>query len=85
MSFLDYVCIGSVPTHRILYIRIRYTIKSSAYIGSLVQHRNSIHDMAYLLMSLNHIESYLMGKIQDQSVSTYVPDSQSMLTLATGF
>ncbi len=39
--------------------------------------------MAYLLMSLNLIESYLMGKIQDQSVSTYVLDSLSVLTLVT--
>jgi hypothetical protein len=32
----------------------------------------------------NLIESYLMGKIQDHSVSTYVLDSLSVLTLATG-
>jgi hypothetical protein len=32
----------------------------------------------------NLIKSYLMGKIQDQSVSTYVLDSLSVLTLATG-
>ncbi len=32
----------------------------------------------------NLIESSLMGKIQDQSVSTYVLDSLSVLTLATG-
>ncbi len=30
------------------------------------------------------IESSLMGKIQDQSVSTYVLDSLSVFTLATG-
>ncbi len=30
------------------------------------------------------IESSLMGKIQDQSVTTYVFDSLSVLTLATG-
>jgi hypothetical protein len=33
---------------------------------------------------LNLIESSLMGKIQDLSVSTYVFDSLSVLTLATG-
>jgi hypothetical protein len=32
----------------------------------------------------NLVESSLMGKIQDQSVSTYVLDSLSVLTLATG-
>jgi hypothetical protein len=32
----------------------------------------------------NLIESSLMGKIQDQSVSTYVVDSVSVITLATG-
>ncbi len=32
----------------------------------------------------NLIESSLMGKIQDQSVSTYVLESLSVLTLATG-
>ncbi len=32
----------------------------------------------------NLIKSSLMGKIQDQSVSTYVLDSLSVLTLATG-
>jgi hypothetical protein len=32
----------------------------------------------------NLIESSLMGKIQDLSVSTYVLDSLSVLTLATG-
>jgi hypothetical protein len=52
-------------------------------VGSLVQHRNPIYDTAYPLMSLNCIESALMGKIQDQSVSTYVLDSLSALTLAT--
>jgi hypothetical protein len=31
----------------------------------------------------NLIESSLMGKIQDQSVSTYILDSLSVLTLAT--
>jgi hypothetical protein len=33
---------------------------------------------------LNLIKSSLMGKIQDQSVSTYVLDSLYVLTLATG-
>ena len=32
----------------------------------------------------NLIESSLMGKIQNQSVSTYALDSLSVLTLATG-
>jgi hypothetical protein len=32
----------------------------------------------------NLIKSSLMSKIQDQSVSTYVLDSLSVLTLATG-
>ncbi len=32
----------------------------------------------------NLIESSLMGKIQDQSVSTYILDSLSVFTLATG-
>ena len=32
----------------------------------------------------NLIESSLMGKIQDQSVSTYILNSLSVLTLATG-
>ncbi len=47
-------------------------------------------ELAYLWRNLvrnivpNLIESYLMGKIQDQSVSTYVLDSLSVYTLATG-
>jgi hypothetical protein len=32
----------------------------------------------------NLIKSFLMGKIQDQSVSTYILDSLSVFTLATG-
>jgi hypothetical protein len=32
----------------------------------------------------NLIESSLMGKIQDQSVSTYILNSLSVITLATG-
>jgi hypothetical protein len=35
-------------------------------------------------MMPNLVKSSLMGKIQDQSVSTYVLDSLSVLTLATG-
>jgi hypothetical protein len=31
----------------------------------------------------NLIKSFLMGKVQDQSVSTYALDSLSVLTLAT--
>ncbi len=52
-------------------------------IGSLVQRRNSMYDTAYPLMSSNLIKSFLMGKIQDQSVSNYTFDSLSVLTLAT--
>jgi hypothetical protein len=52
-------------------------------VGSLVQYKNPMHDVAYLLPSSNLIESNLMGKIQDQSVSTYIVDSLSALTLAT--
>ncbi len=46
--------------------------------------------MAYLCKNLvwdivlNLIESSLISKIQDQSVSTYVLDSLSVLTQATG-
>jgi hypothetical protein len=32
----------------------------------------------------NLIKTFLMGKIQDHSVSTYILDSLSVLTLATG-
>jgi hypothetical protein len=45
--------------------------------------------LAYLRRNLvynivpNLIRSSLMGKIQDQSVSTYILDSLSVLTLAT--
>ena len=42
-------------------------------------HRNPVWDIVP-----NLIKSSLMGKIQDQSVSTYVLDSLSVLTLATG-
>ncbi len=49
----------------------------------LVEHRNPVCDIAQLMI-LNFVKSSLMGKIQDQSVSTYVLDSLSELTLATG-
>ncbi len=42
-------------------------------------HRNPVRDIVP-----NLIESSLMGKIQDQPVSTYVLNSLSVLTLATG-
>ena len=45
--------------------------------------RNPVCDMVPNLIQ-NLIESSLMGKIQDQSVSTYVLDSLSVFTLATG-
>ncbi len=64
-------------------IAMDFQIFSPMRVGSLVQHRNPIYNVAYLLTSLNLIESYLMGKIQDQSVRTYVLDSLSVLTLAT--
>jgi hypothetical protein len=57
---------------------------SPMWVGSLVQCRDPIYDVAYSLMSSDLIESYLMGKIQDLSVNTYVLDSLSVLTLATG-
>jgi hypothetical protein len=41
--------------------------------------RNPVCDIV-----LNLIESSLMGKIQDQSVGTFVLNSLSVLTLATG-
>ncbi len=61
-----------------------FQIFSPTHVGSFVQLRNPIYNVAYLLMFLNLIESYLMGRIQDQSVSTYLFDSLSVLTLATG-
>jgi hypothetical protein len=76
------LCIECVPTCIILYIRIWYTFRISACYGSLVQPRNFVHDAAYLLMSSNLIESAMTGKIQDQSVSTYVLNILSALTLA---
>jgi hypothetical protein len=45
--------------------------------------RNPVCDIVPNLIQ-NLIESSLMGKIQDQSVSTYVLDSLSVFTLATG-
>ncbi len=42
-------------------------------------HRNPVCDIVS-----NLIKSSLMGKIQDQSVITYILDSLSVLTLATG-
>jgi hypothetical protein len=45
--------------------------------------RNPVWDIvSNLILSL--IESSLMGKMQDQSVSTYVFDSLSVFTLVTG-
>ncbi len=54
------MCVECVPTHRILYIRIRYIFRISAtwhWVRSLVQHRNLVYDTGYLLTSLNLIES----------------------------
>ena len=45
--------------------------------------RNPVCDIVPNLIQ-NLIESSLMGKIQDQSVSTYILDSLSVFTLATG-
>jgi hypothetical protein len=42
-------------------------------------HRNPVCDIVP-----NLIQSSLMGKIKDQSVSTYLLNSLSVLTLATG-
>jgi hypothetical protein len=44
----------------------------------------SLHRNTLCNIIPNLIESSLIGKIQDQSVSTYVLDSLSVLTLATG-
>jgi hypothetical protein len=45
--------------------------------------RNPVCDIVpNLIQNLN--ESSLMGKIQDQSISTYVLDSLSVFTLVTG-
>jgi hypothetical protein len=64
-------------------IALDFQIFSLTCIGFFVQHRNPVHNMVYLLTSLNLIKSYLMGKVQDQSVSTYIFNSLSVLTLAT--
>jgi hypothetical protein len=45
--------------------------------------RNPVCNIVLNLIQ-NLIKSSLMGKIQDQSVSTYVLDSLFVLTLATG-
>jgi hypothetical protein len=45
--------------------------------------RNPVCNIVQNLIQ-NLIKSSLMGKIQDQSVSTYVLDSLSVFTLATG-
>ncbi len=45
--------------------------------------RNPVCNIVLNLIQ-NLIESSLMGKIQDQSVSTYVLESLSVFTLATG-
>jgi hypothetical protein len=45
--------------------------------------RNPLCDIVPNLIQ-NLIKSSLMGKIQDQSVIPYVPNSLSVLTLATG-
>jgi hypothetical protein len=49
----------------------------------LVKCRNPVCDI-FQLMIPNLVDSSLMGKILYQSVSTYVLDSLSVLTLATG-
>jgi hypothetical protein len=46
-------------------------------------HRDPVCNIVPNLIQ-NIIKSSLMGKIQDQSVSTYVLDSLSVFTLATG-
>jgi hypothetical protein len=46
-------------------------------------HRNPVCNIVSNLIH-NLIKSSLMGKIQDQSISTYLLDSLSVLTLATG-
>jgi hypothetical protein len=64
-------------------IKLDFQIFSPTRVGSSVQRRNLAYNLVYLRTSSNLIESYLMGKIQDQSVSTYVLDSLSSLILAT--
>jgi hypothetical protein len=48
----------------------------------LVERRNPVCDIVWLMI-LNLVKISLMGKVHDQSVSTYVLDSLSVLTLAT--
>ena len=48
----------------------------------LVKPRNPVCDIVRLMIP-NLVESALMGKIQYQSISTYVLNSLSVLTLAT--
>jgi hypothetical protein len=64
-------------------IALDFQIFSPTHVGSFVQRRNPVNNVGYSLTSSNLIESYLMGKIQDQSVSTYLFNSLSVLTLVT--
>jgi hypothetical protein len=74
-------------------MRVWYIFRISTdwqHIGSLAQRiqflvkrRNPVYDIVWLMIP-NLVKSSLMGKIQDQSVSTYVLDSLSVHTLATG-
>ena len=78
----EYVCIPNpldlVCTYKFLqkYLLDPRDLLLNDALASL--HRNPVWDIVPNLM-----ESSLMGKIQDQSVSTYVLDSLSALTLAT--
>ncbi len=49
-------------------------IFSPTRVQFLVKHRNPVCDIVWLMIP-NLVETSLMGKIQDQSVSTYVLDS----------
>ncbi len=49
----------------------------------LVKRRNPVCGIVRLMIP-KLVKSSLMGKIQDQSVSTYVLDSLSVLTLVAG-
>jgi hypothetical protein len=64
-------------------IALDFQIFSPKHVGSFVQRRNPVYNVAFLPTPSNLNESYLMGKIQDQSVNTYVFDSLSILTLVT--
>ncbi len=57
-------------------------IFSSTRVQFLVECRNPVCDIVWLMI-LNLVKSSLMGRIQDQSVSTYVLDRLSVLALAT--